>query len=146
MRGGTEKLPGPIRSAAKGFAPFGATPKHSMEGFAMFTRTASKALLASVAAGLVTFALTPAHAEIGAPRSMLVRYSDLDLQTASGKTRLQKRIAFAAETVCGPADGLSYFSRQATAACETNAISNASRGMVEVFAQAGNGTIRVAAN
>jgi UrcA family protein len=112
----------------------------------MFTRTVSKALLASAAAGLVTFAVAPAHAEIGAPRSMLVRYSDLDLQSDAGKTRLQKRIAFAAETVCGPADGLSYFSRQATAACEENAIANASRGMVQVFAQAGGGTLRVSAN
>ncbi|HYZ47279.1 MAG TPA: UrcA family protein [Sphingomonas sp.] len=110
----------------------------------MFTRTAAKALLASVAAGLVTFAAIPAHAEIGAPRSVLVRYSDLDLTSETGKARLNKRIAFAAETVCGPADMLSYQSRMATAACQSDAIASANRGLVEVFAQAGR-PIRVSA-
>lgn len=111
----------------------------------MFTRTVSKALLASVAAGLATFAMAPAHAEIGAPRSVVVHFGDLDVSSASGKAILAKRIAFAAETVCGPADQLSYFSRKAIAACETDAIANANRGLVEVFAQAGT-SLRVAAN
>lgn len=111
----------------------------------MFTRTASKALMASIAAGLVTFAMTPAHAELGAPRSVAVPFNDLDLKTEVGQARLMKRIAFAAETVCGPVDKLSYFSRRSSVACQDRAISNASRTMVEVFAQAGS-TIRVAAN
>jgi UrcA family protein len=111
----------------------------------MFTRTVSKALLASVAAGLVTFAMGPAHAEIGAPRSMVVRFGDLDVGSASGKAVLAKRIAFAAETVCGPADQFSYYSRKSTAACQSDAIANANRGLVEVFANAGT-ELRVAAN
>ncbi|MFD1612754.1 UrcA family protein [Sphingomonas tabacisoli] len=111
----------------------------------MFTRTVSKALLASVAAGLVTFAMGPAHAEIGAPRSMVVKFGDLDLSTTSGKARLGKRIAYAAQTVCGPVDERSYFSNKANLACENDAIANANRGLVEVFAQAGT-SIRVAAN
>ena len=111
----------------------------------MLTRTASKALLAAVTAGLVTFAMAHANAELGAPRSVAVPYGDLDLKSESGQLRLKKRIAFAAEVVCGPADTLSYHSRQAISACQGNAIANASRGMVEVFADAG-GTIRVAAN
>ena len=111
----------------------------------MFTRTVSKALLASVAAGLVTFAMAPAHAEISAPRTAVVSYSDLDLNSDDGQARLRKRIAFAAQTVCGPADMLNYQSRQSTAACETDAIARANRGLVQVFAQKG-GTIRVTAN
>lgn len=105
----------------------------------------SRALLASVTAGLVTFAISPAQAELNAPRSVVVRYSDLDLKSDAGRSRLNKRIAFAAETVCGHADDLSYYSRMSTAACEDRAIANASRGLVEVFAKA-EGTIRVAAN
>ena len=105
----------------------------------------SRALLASVTAGLVTFAISPAQAELNAPRSVVVRYSDLDLKSDAGRSRLNKRIAFAAETVCGHADDLSYYSRMSTAACEDRAIANASRGLVEVFANA-EGTIRVAAN
>ncbi len=111
----------------------------------MFTRFALKALFASTAAAAATFAIAPAHAELGAPRSVAVPYTDLDLKTDSGQTQLKKRIAFAAETVCGPADTLSYFSKKSVGACQDRAIANASRAMVQVFAQAG-GEIRVAAN
>jgi UrcA family protein len=111
----------------------------------MFTRHVAKDLLASVTAGLVTFAVSPAQAELDAPRSVLVRYGDLDLKSDAGRATLDKRIAFAAGTVCGPADGLSYSSRRSVAACEERAIANASRGLVEVFASA-QGEIRVAAN
>jgi UrcA family protein len=111
----------------------------------MFTRFALKALFASTAAAAATFAIAPAHAELGAPRSVAVPYTDLDLKTETGQTQLKKRIAFAAETVCGPADTLSYFSKKSVGACQDRAITNASRAMVQVFAQAG-GEIRVAAN
>jgi UrcA family protein len=111
----------------------------------MFNRFVSKALLASAAAGLATFAMTPAHAELGAPRSIAVPYADLDLKSETGRNQLKKRVAFAAETVCGPADTFSYYSKKSVGACQDRAIANASRGMVEVFANAA-GTIRVAAN
>jgi len=111
----------------------------------MFARHISKALLASVAAGLVTFAISPAQAEMNAPRSVVVHYNDLDLKSDGGRATLNKRIAFAAGTVCGPADQLNYDSRRGVAACEERAIANASRGLVEVYASA-EGTIRVAAN
>lgn len=115
----------------------------------MLTHSLSKTLLASLTAGIATFALTPAaHAEISKPRSVVVSYGDLDLNTATGKARLDRRIAYAAGTVCGPADMLSYESRMATAACESDAIANANRGLVQVFADAsagaGGGTLRVA--
>jgi UrcA family protein len=111
----------------------------------MFARHISKALLASVVAGIATFSISPAQAEMNAPRSVVVRYNDLNLDNESGRTTLNKRIAFAAQTVCGHADELSYYSRMSTAACEDRAIANASRGLVQVFASA-KGTIRVAAN
>ena len=111
----------------------------------MFTRTVSRALLASVAAGLVTFAMGPAKAEMNAPRTAVVHFADLDVSTAIGKERLGKRIAFAAETVCGRADELSYFSKKAISACEDDAIATANRGLVQVFAEAGT-SVRVAAN
>lgn len=110
----------------------------------MLTRNISRALLASIAAGLATFAMVPAHAELGAPRSVVVSFADLDLGSEAGQARLDRRIAYAAETVCGPVDMMNYQSRQALAACETDAITRAKGGMVQVFAQAGN-SIRVAA-
>jgi UrcA family protein len=105
----------------------------------------TKALLASTVAGLATFAMAPVHAETTSPRSMLVSYADLDLKSDAGQTKLKKRIAYAAETVCGPADTFNYQSRKATAACESDAIATANRGLVEVYADAsaGGGAIRV---
>jgi UrcA family protein len=111
----------------------------------MFTRFALKALFASTAAAAATFAIAPAHAELGTPRSVAVNYTDLDLKSETGQAQLKKRVAFAAEVVCGPADTLSYHSKKAIAGCQDRAVANASRAMVEVFAQAG-GEIRVAAN
>lgn len=111
----------------------------------MFNRFALKALVASSVAAAATFAVAPAHAELGSPRSVAVPYTDLDLKTEGGQAQLRKRVAFAAETVCGPADTLSYHSKKSVAGCRDRAIANAQKGMVEVFAQAGS-TIRVAAN
>ena len=111
----------------------------------MITRFALKAVFASTVAAAAAFAAMPAHAELGAPRSVAVRYSDLDLKTETGQNRLRKRIAFAAELVCGPVDDFSYYSRKSVAGCRDQAVAGAQQGMVEVFAQAGS-TIRVAAN
>jgi UrcA family protein len=111
----------------------------------MFTRFAAKPLLASAVAAAATFAVAPAHAELGAPRSVAVPYTDLDLKTETGQNQLRKRIAFAAEVVCGPADTMNYFSKKSVAACQDRAIANAGRAMVQVFANA-ESTIRVAAN
>lgn len=112
----------------------------------MFTRTATKALLASAAAGFATFMLMPAaHAEIGAPRTMKVRYSDLNLSTDAGKAQLDRRISYATEVVCGPADTLSYNSMKDVGACQSFAVGNAHRAVVTVLAER-KGEIRVAAN
>jgi len=111
----------------------------------MITRFALKAVFASTVAAAAAFAAMPAHAELGAPRSVAVSYTDLDLKTATGQNQLRKRIAFAAELVCGPADTLSYHSKKSVAGCRDRAVAGAQQGMVEVFAQAGS-TIRVAAN
>lgn len=111
----------------------------------MFTRFALKAAIASTVAAAATFAAMPAHAELGAPRSVMVNHTDLDLKSAAGRAQLQKRVAFAAETVCGPADTLSYFSKKSVAACQDQAIAGAQQGMVQVLAEAAT-TIRVAAN
>lgn len=111
----------------------------------MITRFALKAVFASTVAAAAAFAAMPAQADLGAPRSVAVSYSDLDLKTATGQDQLKKRIAYAAEVVCGSADTLSYYSKKSIAGCRDRAVAGAQQGMVEVFAQAGS-TIRVAAN
>lgn len=108
-------------------------------------RSFAKALLASTLAASAAFAVAPAHAESNGVRSVAVHYADLDLKSQAGKSALERRIAFAAETVCGPADNLSYHSRKSVAGCEARAIANAGRATVDVIASA-ESTLRVAAN
>lgn len=110
----------------------------------MFTRFASLAVASALTAALVS-ASAPAHADLGAPRSMTVAHGDLDLSTETGRARLSRRVAFAAETVCGPADDRSYYSRKSIAACQNDAIAAAQPAMVSVFADAG-ATLIVAAD
>lgn len=108
-------------------------------------RLFTKAFIASVAAGVATLALTPAHAEMGAPHSVTVSFADLDLNSSAGKARLERRIATAAREVCGPVDQLSYSDRRSNEACKQDAIARAGRAMVEVVANART-SVRVAAN
>jgi UrcA family protein len=111
----------------------------------MFTRHISKALLASVAAGLVTFAMTPAQAQLSEQRSVRVSFADLNLKSDAGREHLARRISNAADQVCGSADIRDFNGSEAVKLCRNDAIATANRGLVEVFAQAGN-SIRVAAN
>jgi UrcA family protein len=108
-------------------------------------RLFARAFIASVAAGVATLALTPARAESDTPRSVTVSFADLNLKSDAGKARLERRIAVAASTVCGPVDRLSMTDRRANDDCRTRAIANAGRAMVEVVENA-RGSIRVAAN
>jgi UrcA family protein len=110
----------------------------------MFTRTISKALLASAAAGFLTFALSPAQAQSEEPRSVKVQFGDLNLKSDAGKERLSRRIAIAARTVCGPLEIRDLAASQQVFACRDDAIATANRGLVQVFANAGN-SVRVAA-
>lgn len=107
-------------------------------------RLFAKAFIASVAAGVATLAFTPAHAETEG-RSVTVSFADLNLSSDAGKARLERRIATAAATVCGPVDRLSLTDRRTNDDCRQRAIANAGRAMVEVVANA-RSSIRVAAN
>jgi UrcA family protein len=99
-------------------------------------RFIAKALFAAAAAGAATLALSPVHAELGAPRTQEVRYDDLDLSKPAGKARLERRIAQAARIVCGPDYSGSITTRMAVAECRADAVADARRAMVEVVATA----------
>lgn len=66
------------------------------------------AATAAVAASLVTLAIgtAPARAETV---NVAVRYADLDLSTARGTATLNRRIALAADTICGPSSRVNHF-------------------------------------
>ena len=77
----------------------------------MFTATK----IASAALVLAVLAPLPAMAET---RSVRVSYSDLNLASAAGKARLDRRIAFAAKQICGTGEGdRSLSAERAARAC-----------------------------
>lgn len=55
----------------------------------------------TIAAAILTVTATPALAEPAATQA--VTYADLDLSTAAGRDRLERRIGAAVRTVCGRA-------------------------------------------
>lgn len=66
------------------------------------------AATAAVAASLVTLAVGTAPA-LAETVSIPVRYTDLDLSTASGTATLNRRIAIAADRICGPKSMMNHF-------------------------------------
>lgn len=76
----------------------------------------------------VTFAaalVVPTVSQAQEQASARVSYADLDLAKGLGQHELQRRIAFAASTVCGPADqrDLNYW--RAVSDCRSGAIADA---------------------
>ena len=59
---------------------------------------------------LAAVVATPAHASDEENRSVAVRTADLDLNSAEGRKRLDRRIHRAARSVCGPEIGASRIS------------------------------------
>ena len=66
----------------------------------MFVRSTSLAA-AAVAAGLLTLGLAAAPAVAQPAETVLVSYADLNLASQLGRERLDRRIASAAEQLCG---------------------------------------------
>ncbi|MCP3729845.1 UrcA family protein [Sphingomonas sp. MG17] len=59
---------------------------------------------AAIAAFVAGTLLAPVPAQAGGERSANVRYSDLNLASATGKAMLERRVASAADRVCGVAN------------------------------------------
>lgn len=81
------------------------------------------AAAAAVAASVVTLGIgtAPAHAETV---NVAVRYGDLDLSSAQGAATLDRRIARAAETICGPSSRVNQFKVQS---CRRTVIASAQK-------------------
>ncbi len=87
------------------------------------------ALIAAIVAELAIGGT--AHAQTGEARSMTVAYDDLNMRSAEGRKLLDRRLAAAADAVCG-ADDISFAplaQRIAKADCVRFALANA-RGTV----------------
>lgn len=97
----------------------------------------SAALLATV---VTIAAASPVRAEaVGVERvEALVAYGDLDLRTEVGRATLDRRIRFAADTVCGPLQPSTRFHVQS---CRRDAVARAQANV----AMAGIAGVRTAA-
>lgn len=95
----------------------------------MFTATK----IASAALVLAVLAPLPAMAET---RSVRVSYSDLNLASAAGKARLDRRIAFAAKQICGTGEGdRSLSAERAARACAAAVMKTSDPARLAAIAQ-----------
>jgi UrcA family protein len=97
--------------------------------------------LAALAAATALVIPTVSHAED--THSVRVSYADLNLGTNFGQTKLQRRIAFAAETVCDTADARDFNFLRAVKTCRTAAIADAQPAYLAAVAKSRRGTVEV---
>lgn len=85
----------------------------------------SKTLPALAALAVAAALVVPTVSHAAERTSARVSYADLNLATGFGQHKLQRRIAFAAETVCDPTDGVDLKFVRAVAECRSGAIADA---------------------
>ena len=103
-------------------------------------KTATAAVAVLISAALVM----PTVSQAQDVESVTVSYADLDLATGDGQSRLGRRIAFAAETVCdlGETDYQLKLA-QATAACRFDTIASVQPAYLAAIDGARRGTVTV---
>ena len=87
--------------------------------------------------------LAPTVSQAAETNSVRVSYADLNLATGFGQDRLQNRIAFAAETVCGPADHRDVPFAQKVRECRSGTIADAQPAYQAAVNSARRGTVEV---
>lgn len=100
----------------------------------MFASLSAVVALANVAVAV------PAHAAAPEAPTALVRYADLDLATAGGVARLDRRIRAAVTDVCGAADIRDLVQGAAVHRCRVAALADAAPQLASAIASARNGT------
>ncbi|HYD12404.1 MAG TPA: UrcA family protein [Allosphingosinicella sp.] len=86
-----------------------------------------KPVLFAAAAFASAVSLSPAFAKPIAPEVRVVSYADLDLSTAAGQARLDRRIEAAVRDVCGEAASFDLARRQAVQDCIAETRANVRR-------------------
>jgi len=100
--------------------------------------------LPALAALLAASALVaPTVGQAAETNSVRVSYADLNLTSDFGRNSLQNRIAFAAETVCGPADLLREPFTQKVRECRTATIADVQPAYQAAVNSARRGTVEV---
>lgn len=83
-----------------------------------------KPILFAAATLVSAVSLSPAFAKPAAPPTRIVSYADLDLNTAAGRARLDRRIEAAVRQVCGEATSFDLARRQAVRDCVADTRAN----------------------
>jgi len=84
-----------------------------------------KTLPALAALAAAAALVVPTVSQAAERTSARVSFADLNLGTNFGQHKLQRRIAFAAQTVCDPTDGIDRNFVRAVAECRSGAIADA---------------------
>jgi UrcA family protein len=102
-----------------------------------------KAITALSALAVSSALVVPTVSQAAPVNSVRVSYADLDLATDFGQGKLQRRISFAAETVCGSADPRDLYYSRAVGVCRTGTIADAQPAFQEAVARVRHGTVTV---
>jgi UrcA family protein len=99
----------------------------------------------TLAAAAVAFAAAPAFAQSGGATRLTIGYADLDLSTARGVARLDRRIRTAVEVACGPTSDADLHGKNVARQCrvETLALARAQRDTA-IAAVSGGSSIQLA--
>jgi UrcA family protein len=102
-----------------------------------------KALPALAALAVASALVVPTVSQAAEPRSARVAYADLNLATAFGQAKLQRRIHFAAAQVCDVADAMDLKFNRAVGECRAGAVMDAQPAYAAAVARARHGTVEV---
>jgi UrcA family protein len=96
---------------------------------------AKLSLLLAAPVALAGFAVPAAAEDDGERRSVIVRYDDLNLSSVQGRERLNTRIKFAVQTVCGSRPHYRQTLRERAVAleCEDSAMADADVKLASLF-------------
>ena len=86
-----------------------------------------KPVLFAAATLVSAVSISPAFAKPVTPETRVVSYADLDLSTAAGQARLDRRIEAAVRQVCGAATNFELARRQAVRDCVAETRANVRR-------------------
>jgi UrcA family protein len=102
-----------------------------------------KTLPALAALTVAVALLAPTVSQAAEATSVRVSYADLNLVTAFGQTKLQRRITFASKLVCDTADPRDLKLVRANAECRAGAIADAQPAYNAAVNSARHGTVEV---
>ena len=104
----------------------------------MMTRTLSAVAALALTAGTLALS-TPAHAASGEV-GVTVRYGDLDLGSAAGKARFDRRVRNAARAICGSTLRQPLNMQTQIAACQEEVIAGAQADLETALGERPDGT------